>query len=144
MGHGRDGQLCKMVLHGRRAFILRTSCYAGRQTQFDLAAKNCCFDSRRSHDQDHNPPFQFNWCGIKCDGREAGFDTLGKSKTAHHACMLFRLKVKVLRSEKVGFGFPNRLLAKESLINVLKPESGGIGSMMMIMPNSPKEQGLSR
>ena len=81
-----------------------------------------------SHDQDHNPPFQFNWCGIKCDGREAGFDTLGKSKTAHHACMLFRLKVKVLRSEKVGFGFPNRLLAKESLINVLKPESGGIGS----------------
>ena len=41
VGHGRDGQLCKMVLHGRRAFILRTSCYAGRQTQFDLPAKNC-------------------------------------------------------------------------------------------------------
>ena len=43
----------------RAAFILRTSsCYARRQTQFDLPAKNCWFDPRRSNDQDHNTPTQ--------------------------------------------------------------------------------------
>ena len=44
----------------RRAFILRTSsCYARHQTKFDLPAKNCQFDTRRSNDQDHNPPSMY-------------------------------------------------------------------------------------